>query len=253
MEEGDKVLVYDTGTRNYHVAEVTSGPRHEEKAQHSHIRDVGWVDTVSRDSLSTDTRNTLGAILTLFEISGSAQEEIERVLSGEDVSEPEVQEEEEIEELGEETVGKAREYLKDTILNFDWQQMQNLVAALLRAMGYRTRVATPGPDRGKDIEASPDGLGLEEPRIRVEVKHRQNTQMGAGKVRSFVAGLRDNKGLYVSTGGFSKEAYYEAERSEVPVRLIDIDELARLISQYYDGFDSEARNLLPLRKIYWPM
>jgi restriction system protein len=253
MEEGDFVLVYDAGTRIYHVAKVVSDVRYEENREHPHIRDVEWVDTISRDDLSTNTRNTLGAILTIFEISNEAREEIEQVLAGESVVESEEQEEEGIEELGEETVDKAREYVKDKILNLDWKEMQELVAALLRAMGYRTRVSAPGPDRGKDVEASPDGLGLEEPRIRVEVKHRQNTKMGTSEVKSFIAGLRDNRGLYVSTGGFSRDAYLEAERSETPIRLIDIDEFARLITQYYDDFDVEARNLLPLRKIYWPM
>lgn len=51
--------------------------------------------------------------------------------------------------------------------------MQDLVAGLLRAMGYKTRVSPSGPDRGKDIVASPDGFGFESPRIVVEVKHRQ--------------------------------------------------------------------------------
>jgi restriction system protein len=253
MQKGDRVLVYDAGTRIYHIADVTSDVQYDEDGEHTHIRDVDWVDTISRDDLSTGTRNTLGAILTIFEISNDPRLEIEKVLAGEKMVESEEQEEEGIEEIGEETVEKAREYVKDKILNLDWQQMQELVAALLRSMGYRTRVSAPGPDRGKDVEASPDGLGLEEPRIRVEVKHRQNSQMGSSEIRSFIAGLRDNRGLYVSTGGFSREAFYEAERSDTPIRLIDIDEFARLITQYYDDFDVEARNLLPLRKIYWPM
>jgi hypothetical protein len=46
-------------------------------------------------------------------------------------------------------------------------------------MGYKTRVSPPGADRGVDIFASPDGLGLEEPRIFVEVKHRLKSAMGA--------------------------------------------------------------------------
>lgn len=102
--------------------------------------------------------------------------------------------------------------------------MQQLVAAILRAMGYKTRVSPEGGDRGKDIIASPDGLGLSPPRIKVEVKHRPRTQMGASEVRGFIGGLRgDDRGLYVSTGGFTKEANYEAERAAVPVNLIDLE------------------------------
>lgn len=78
--------------------------------------------------------------------------------------------------------------------------MQELVAGILRAMGYRNMILSPGPDRGKDIIASPDGLGLENPKIKVEVKHR-TAQMGSQELRSFLAILREgDKGLYVSTG-----------------------------------------------------
>ena len=130
--------------------------------------------------------------------------------------------------------------------------MQEMVAGVLRAMGYKTRVASPGPDRGVDIIASPDGLGLEQPRIRVEVKHRGGA-IGAQQLRSFIGGLtQSDRGLYVSTGGFTREARYEAERSNVPVTLIDIDELAELLISNYDNVDSETKALIPLVKLYWP-
>lgn len=51
--------------------------------------------------------------------------------------------------------------------------MQELVAGLLRSLGYKTRISEAGPDRVKDIVASRDGLGFESPRIVVEVKHRR--------------------------------------------------------------------------------
>ena len=130
--------------------------------------------------------------------------------------------------------------------------MEHLAAALLRGMGYRTKVSPKGPDRGVDVFASPDGLGLTQPRIKVEVKHRSGS-MGSQAIRSFLGALRDgDSGLFVSTGGFSREARYEAERATVPVTLIDIDDLANLIVTHYEQFDIEGRTLLPLVKIYWP-
>ncbi len=78
--------------------------------------------------------------------------------------------------------------------------------------------------------------------------------MGSQDLRSFISILRPrHKGLYVSTGGFTKDARYEADRaSNNQVSLIDSDELVNLIIRYYDNFDAEARSILPLRKIYWP-
>ena len=64
------------------------------------------------------------------------------------------------------------------IIELGWEEMQELVAGILRAMGYKTLISQSGADRGKDIEASPDGLMLKEPRILVQVKHRSN-QMGS--------------------------------------------------------------------------
>jgi predicted Mrr-cat superfamily restriction endonuclease len=56
--------------------------------------------------------------------------------------------------------------------------MEELVARILRAMGYKAKVSLKGPDRGVDVIASPDGLGLTQPRIKEEVKHRGGS-MGA--------------------------------------------------------------------------
>jgi restriction system protein len=119
-------------------------------------------------------------------------------------------------------------------------------------MGYKTQVSDKGPDRGKDIISSPDGLGLEEPRIKVEVKHRAGT-MGAPEIRSFIGSIRNEKGLYISTGGFTREAKYEAERSDKPITFLDLDLLVKMTTQYYDNFDTEIKAMIPLKKIYWPM
>ena len=76
--------------------------------------------------------------------------------------------------------------------------------------------------------------------------------MGSKDIRSFHDILRGRKGLYVSTGGFSKDAKYEAERSTEQLTLIDADRLVELIIQNYDNFDVETKLLVPLSKIYWP-
>ncbi|MBB5192286.1 putative Mrr-cat superfamily restriction endonuclease [Silvimonas terrae] len=130
--------------------------------------------------------------------------------------------------------------------------MQELVAGVLRAMGYKTRISPSGSDRGKDIVASPDGLGFEDPRIVVEVKHRA-AAMGSQEIRSFLGGRHDNdRGLYVSTGGFTKDARYEAERARIQVTLMDLDDLVRSIIEHYERMDIDTQRLVPLRKLYWP-
>jgi restriction system protein len=257
FKKGDYVITYDPEERVYLVGKVVGdyefNPK-DIKIEYFHIRRVKWMGKAYRDSLSTSTKNTLGAISALFEVTESAKEEILQLLGRKNLSEYEEKEsdEEEMETIKEDMMATAHEFIKDKILSLNWEEMEELVAGLLRAMGYKTMLTPKGPDRGRDIFASPDGLGLEDPRIIVEVKHRTG-QVNAKEMRSFIGGLRQGmKGLYVSTGGFSKDAKYEAERSTIPVTLLNLDTFAKLITQYYDGFDGEAKKLIPLVKIYWP-
>ena len=251
FKKGDHVLSYDPANRVYLVGEIQSDYEYNEKlSEYHHVRRVKWLGEVSRDKLSTSTRNTLGAISTIFQINDTAATEIIGILEGKQKGAEEISEVEE-ENLKEDMVSRANELIKDNIIELDWDDMEKLVAGILRAMGYKTNITERGSDRGKDIEASPEGLMLKEPRILVEVKHRSG-QMGAKEVRNFHSVLRGRKGLYVSTGGFSKEAKYEAERGTEQITLIDADKLVQLIIQNYDNFDVDTKLLIPLSKIYWP-
>lgn len=89
-------------------------------------------------------------------------------------------------------------------------------------------------------------------RTVVEVKHRQGG-IGSQAIRSFLGGRHpQDKGLYVSTGGFSKDALYEAERASISLSLMTIDDLVEALIQNYDRLDIETQQILPLKRIYWP-
>lgn len=249
------IVSYDPTKRTYLIGTVRSEYKYGPDIVEFHnYREVRWVGEVSRDKLSVSTKNTLGAISTLFLLSNKASQELEAMLSGKDfifssTDETEITEEK---DLIKDTEARSHEFIKDRVSKLDWDQLQELVASLLRAMGYKTQVSPAGPDRGKDIVASPDGFGFEQPRIIVEVKHRQES-IGAPAIRSFLGGRhKDDKGLYVSTGGFSKDAYYEADRAHIPLTLMKLDDLVDTIVEYYENMDIEGRTLIPLVKIYWP-
>lgn len=259
IKVGDRVATYDPSRREYLVGTITGeyvfrpGP----EDGYPQVRTVNWSATVSRDALSIATRNSLGAIATLFQVPAEAAEEIERLTAGgvppnaPDAAPAE--EQTQVDLIYKDIQNKAFEFIKDEISRLDWEEMQELVAGLLRAMGYKTRISPSGPDRGKDIVASPDGFGFESPRIVVEVKHRTGSTMGSQEVRSFLGGRhKDDKGLYVSTGGFSREARYEAERASIPLTLMDLDDLVRAFLEHYERMDADTQRLVALRKIYWP-
>lgn len=259
MRPGDRVLTYDPGQREYVVGTVSTDYAYKPTADHPfpNVRAVQWDGSVARDTLSVSTRNSLGAIATLFQLPPEAADEIEKRLAEAPQAErlePEPTEEEtQVDLLFKDIHNRAFEFIKDRVAKLEWDDMQQLVAGLLRAMGYKTRVSPSGSDRGKDIVASPDGFGFESPRIVVEVKHRTGSAMGSHEVRSFLGGRhKDDKGLYVSTGGFSKEARYEAERANIPLTLMDLDDLVRAILEHYEAMDGDSRRLVSLRKLYWP-
>jgi restriction system protein len=130
---------------------------------------------------------------------------------------------------------------------------QELVAALLRAMGYYVSwVAPPGKDGGTDIVALADPLGSRPPRIKVQVK-RQQAAVPVDAVRSFMAVLGDEDvGLFVSVSGFTKDASEEARTQEKRrVTLIDLERLFDLWVEYYPKLTDEARQRLPLRPIHF--
>lgn len=128
---------------------------------------------------------------------------------------------------------------------------QDLVADLLRAMSYHVSwISPPRKDGGLDILAWPDALGTRLPRIKVQVK-RQQQAVNVDGLRSFMALLGDDDvGLFVCTGGFTKDAETEARTQEKRrVTLIGLEKLFDLWVEHYGKLTDLARRRLPLRPI----
>lgn len=130
---------------------------------------------------------------------------------------------------------------------------QELVAGLLRGMGYYVDwVSPPGPDKGIDIVAHMDPLGVKGPRIKAQVKRRAD-KAAVEAVRGFMAILGDSDvGLFVCTGGFTRDAEDEARRQEKRrIMLLDLKRLFDLWTEHYDRIPEAQRRLLPLRPVYY--
>ncbi len=267
VQPGDGVATYDPATRVYHYGTII-GPalwNDDPDDARNTCRAVEWRGVKPRDALSIRARNTLGATLSLFLLPADVAAEFGWVAPRDAAKTSAIPTPPPLVDAAETAVAAvesdryadiaelAVERIKDRIVKLDWEQLQELVAALLRTMGYKTRVSPRGADRGRDIIASPDGFGFGAPRIVVEVKHRPNETMGAPQVRAMPVGTHpDDRGLFVSTGGFTREAQYEAERGRSLTTLMTLDDLARAIIDSYPAFDERGRALLPLTRIYWP-
>ena len=252
----DYVLTYDPSSRLYYIGKILDDYSYNSNIKETpQIRKVKWYkEQISRDLLSNDTKNSLGSTLTVFRLNSEQEKEILDLL---DKKQKKTKDLNTIREENNENsmmlIENSKETLKDAIQSLSSDEMEELFKEILIAMGYIANRTKKGADRGIDIFASKDGLGLEEPRIFVEVKHRKG-QMGSQEIRAFTGGRKTNdKCLYVSTGGFTKDAKYEAERSNVPLKLVDIDDLVNLITLHYDNFSAEGKILLPLKKVYLPL
>jgi restriction system protein len=261
MKKDDRVITYDPSKRVYSVGRIVGDYEYNKDAEDSlaNRRKVEWESEIERDRLSVPTKNSLGSTLTVFEVPHKAEKEIDALIGGKKIAdsgedEAAIEADVDVETILDDIQSKAKEFIKDRIVALDWDELQQLVAGVLRAMVYKTKVSPQGADRGKDIVASPDGFGFEQPRIVVEVKHKPNQTMGAPDIRSYLGGRhKDDRGLYVSTGGFSKDAKYEADRASIPLALMDIDELVEAVIENYERMDLDARTVLPLNKFYWPI
>lgn len=143
--------------------------------------------------------------------------------------------------------------LEEHLSQMNPYDFQNVVAGLLRGMGYYVAwVAPPGPDKGIDVIANSDPLGVKGPRIKVQVK-RKVERTAVGDIRSFLALLADTDvGLFVSTGGFTREAEDEARHQEKRrLMLVDLRRLVDLWIEHYDRIPESNRRLLPLRPVYF--
>jgi restriction system protein len=177
-----------------------------------------------------------------------------------------VQPEAEVEEA-EETVGENSSEAGATLEEAEdaaWEEIdrhlrrldpfafQELVAGLLEGMGYHLAwVAPPGPDRGLDILAHTDPLGVKGPRIKVQVKRRED-HVDAASLRGFLSLLEDGDvGVYVAKGGFTRDAELEARQSRRRIMLFDAKRLFDLWVEHYDAVPEERRRHLPLKAVHY--
>lgn len=133
-------------------------------------------------------------------------------------------------------------------------QFQDLVAALLRAMGYHTPFVAPrGKDGGVDILAYRDPLGALTPRVKVQVKHRHGDPARVAEVRGLMGVLakEGDTGLFVSSGGFTADARACVRNAHVHVELVDRERLLDLWREFFPRMPESDQRQLPLVPVWF--
>jgi restriction system protein len=150
--------------------------------------------------------------------------------------------------IQEQALSGLREYIKKLNPN----EFQDLVAALLHGRGYYISFVAPrGKDNGLDIIAYQDPLGTKTPRIKVQVKHKPDSGIPLGDIKSLMGSLsrEGDVGLFVTSGRFTPDAESFTRSSHIHVELIDFERFISLWEEFYDKLPDEDKNRLPLQQI----
>ena len=133
-------------------------------------------------------------------------------------------------------------------------RFEHIVVDLLVKMGYgRSRkdaaeaIGGKG-DEGVDGVISEDKLGLS--RIYVQAKRWDSTYVGHAEIRNFSGALdfkHAEKGVFITTSGFTRDAREGAERSSKRIILIDGSGLAKLMIEYDVGVTTDRE--VKLKKV----
>ncbi|MDP2857791.1 MAG: restriction endonuclease, partial [Bacillota bacterium] len=215
-------------------------------------RPVEYLKPVPRSYFPQSVRNTLGSTLTVFRADVALPYleaflgERPPILTGAGEEPPEVG------VWADEIEGQARGQILEALDNIEHHDFQVFVAGLLAALKYETRVGKKGADGGVDVLAYPDAFGLASPRIKIQVKNQKNSA-GVQEV-GYLNGVLGSgeRGLFVCTGGFTKEAENAPFVRNGQVALVDGQRLLDLVLEHYEQMPQNAMSLLPLRRLYVP-
>ncbi len=190
--------------------------------------------------------------MSLFQVKNYA-DEFSAAFEGKALPPPTVEEEDEtISIVADDIEQQSRDFvLKQIHQKLKGHGLAEFVGHLLNLMGYKTKISAPGPDRGIDIVAHKDDLGVTPPTIIVQVKSGEGDVNEAAV--SELSGKVSEKdfGLFVSASGFNRRAQ-DFAFSKRNLKIIDGDELVELVYKYYPQLDAKYKGLIPLRSVYIP-
>ena len=262
MQEGDLIVLPRKIVKSQiAIGRVTGRYQYQKvKGEFRHTRSVEWTRPDSpRVTFLQDLLRSFGNRMTVCNISrNQAAVRVRSVLEGKsdpghtaETGEPQKP------DLPEETEPDLSQMAYDQIVariqsRFKGHDLARLVDAVLQAEGWQTKISPPGPDGGADILAGRGSLGLESPRLCVQVKS-QGTPTDVMVFRTLQGTMQSFKaeqGLLVCWGGFNKVVLRESRQSHFIVRLWDSRDLVQAIYRNYEGLPAEIQAELPMERVW---
>lgn len=136
--------------------------------------------------------------------------------------------------------------------HFRGHALAHLVGAVLKADGFQTEIAGPGPDGGVDILASRGPLRFDGPLICVQVKSSKHPEDvdTLRALRGAISNFNAQHGLLVAWSGFTRAVVREARQCYFQIRLWDAKDLVEEIYRTYDRLPEEIRLILRLERVW---
>ncbi len=211
-------------------------------------RKIRWLKHLPRTAFSQGALYEVGSALTLFAVKNYPDEFLHALEKGFRKTPQEI--DESVGPTADDIIESTKDFvLKEISRQLKGYDLEEFVADLLRAMGYRTTVSPRGGDSGIDITAYKDELP---PRILVQVKS-QDGDIKEATIQSLKGAMREGDyGLFITLSNYTKNAKKYLDNTPI-IRGINGTELVELVLKYYDSLSEQFRRMIPLEKVFIPV
>ncbi|MDR1769973.1 MAG: restriction endonuclease [Hungatella sp.] len=253
VQIGDYVVFPSKIDRMINIGTVESTYEYDaDAAEYVQQHKVKWLKHLPRTAFSQGALYEVGSAMSFFTVKNYADEYIAALDKSfkKNAITTDDSEDESVGATAEEIVESTKDFiLKELSKNLKGYALEEFVAELLRAMGYRTTVSAQGGDSGIDITAYKDELP---PRILVQVKS-QDGDIKEATIQSLKGAMREGDyGLFVSLSNYTKDAQKYLDNTPI-IRGINGTELVDLVLKYYDELSDKYKKMIPLKMVYIPV
>jgi restriction system protein len=273
MEIDDLVVLPLKTTSQIAIGRISGGYKYNssQDPDRSHAIPVEWLQTgIPRTAIRQDLLFSLGSAMTICAVNrNDAEWRIEQIAAtGKDpgarisptpgLTRPgALNVEDDNNNSGPETGNLDLErYAVDQLTTrvgerFAGYDMQTLVAEILRVEGYHAEVPPEGADGGINVVAGSGPLGLDSPRLIVQVKSG-STPVDAPTVQQLQGAITTHGadyGLLVAWGGLTGPAVQAVRAQRFRIRVWNADDLIKALSRTYNRLPDEIQAKIPLKPV----
>ena len=249
VQIGDYIVFPSKTNREINIGVIEGDYQYVPDAvEYSQQRKVKWLKHLPRTAFSQGALYEVGSAMSFFSLKNYADEYLAALDKNFQKSAID-QEDDTVAATAEDIIETTRDFiLKELSKNLKGYDLEEFVADLLCAMGYRTSLSPHGGDSGIDITAYKDELP---PRILVQVKS-QDGDIKETTIQSLKGAMREGDyGLFVTLSNYTKNAKKYLESTPI-IRGINGTELVDLVLKYYDQLSDKYRKMIPLKKVFIP-